>query len=102
MSVESVKTRVWIWLLLSLLTGVLVGLSMNKITAKVRPEVRPTFIPGRIMNITIDQSQQDDLFGQLQEFAEKWRYAVRIQPTDLNGVYRVDMWRSDIHVGGGV
>jgi hypothetical protein len=60
----------------------------------------PEFIPGRVVNITIDQSQQDELFTQLEKFAEKWRYAIRIQPMALDGVFRVDMWRSDIHVSG--
>ena len=58
------------------------------------------FIPGRVVNITIDQSQQDELFAQLHKFAKKWRYAIDIEPTDLSGIFRIDMWRSDIHVGG--
>jgi len=103
MFVERAKLNAAIWLLLGLVIGVSVVLGLNKIRMKEIPEApvaSPTFIPGRVMNITIDQSQQEELFAQLHKFAEKWRYAIRIRPTDLSGIYRVDMWRSDIHVGG--
>jgi hypothetical protein len=64
------------------------------------PAAKPTFTPGRVVNITIDQSQQEELFAQLEKFADKWRYAIRIQPMSLKGVFGVDMWRADIHIGG--
>ena len=64
------------------------------------PAADPTFTPGRVVNITIDQSQQEELFAQLQKFADKWRYVIDIQPTDLDWIYSVEMWRSDIHVSG--
>lgn len=103
MSVERIKVNAATWLLLGLAIGVLIGLSINNMRMKEVPQVpaaNPTFTPGRVVNITIDQSQQEELFTQLQKFAEKWRYAIRIRPTDLSGIFRVDMWRSDIHVGG--
>jgi NAD/NADP transhydrogenase beta subunit len=72
MSVEGVKLNIVIWLLLGLVIGVVVGLGVNKIRMKEVPEVpvaNPTFVPGRVVNITIDQSQQEELFAQLQKFA---------------------------------
>ena len=101
MSVEHVKPRTWIWLLLGLFIGVFIGLGTDNMSMnEVSVDTKPIFIPGRVVDITIDQSQQEELFAQLYKFAEKWRYAIRIRPTDLSGIYRVDMWRSDIHVGG--
>jgi hypothetical protein len=100
MSVERVKLNAAIWLLLGLLIGVLVGLGINKIRMKEIPVGNPTFISGRVVNITIDQSQQDELFAQLEKFAEKWRYVIQIELTDLDCIYSVEMWRSDIHVSG--
>ena|SRR5687768_10030491 len=82
------------------LLGLLSRLFPNKIRMKEVPENNDEFIPGRVVNITIDQSQQDELFAQLEKFAEKWRYVIQIEPTDLSWIFRVDMWRSDIHVGG--
>ena len=73
MSVERVKVNATTWLLLGLSIGVLIGLSINNTRMKEAPEVpeaNPTFTPGRVVNITIDQSQQEELFAQLQKFAE--------------------------------
>jgi hypothetical protein len=103
MSVERIKVNAATWLLLGLAIGVLIGLSINNIRIKEGPEVpvaKPTFTPGRVVDVTLDRNQQEELFAQLEKFAEKWRYAIRIRPTDLNGIFRIDMWRSDIHVGG--
>lgn len=100
MSVKSVKLSAGISLLLGLLIGVFIGLGINKIKVKEVSVNNSEFIPGRVVNITLDQSQQEELFAQLHKFAEKWRYVIQIGPTDLSGIYRVDMWRSDIHVMG--
>jgi hypothetical protein len=100
MSVGRGKVTAVIWLLFGVFIGVFVGLGFNKVRIKEAPVDNPTFIPGRVMNITIDKGQQEELFAQLRKFAEKWRYAIRIDPTDLSGIYSIDMWRSDIHVGG--
>src|SRR5688500_16286272 len=103
MSVERIKLNATIWLLLGLAIGVLIGLNINNIRVKEAlqvPVTNPTFTPGRVVDITIDQSQQEELFTQLQKFADKWRYAIRIEPTDLSGIFSIDMWRSDIHVVG--
>jgi len=100
MSFERVKLSAGVWLLLGLLIGVFIGLGINKARMKEVSVNNSEFIPGRVMNITIDQSHQEELFTQLRKFAEKWRYVIDIYPTDLSGIYGVDMWRSDIHVGG--
>jgi hypothetical protein len=100
MPVERVKMRWAIWLLLGLLIGVLIGLGIGQIRMNSVSVANPPFIPDRVVNITIDNSQQEKLFDQLRKFAKKWRYAIDIQPTDLHWIFRVDMWRSDIHVGG--
>ena len=103
MSFERIKVNAVTWLVLGLTIGVLIGLSINNIRMKEVPQVpaaNPTFTPGRVVNVTIDQSQQEELFAQLEKFADKWRYALRIEPTDLSWVIAIDMWRSDIHVMG--
>jgi hypothetical protein len=103
MSVERIKLNATTWLLLGLAIGVLIGLSINPIREEV-PEVpadTPVFIPGRVVNITIDQSQKEELFTQLEKFADKWRYAIRIAPV-FEGIddFRVGLWRADMKVIG--
>ena len=103
MSIERVKVNAATWLLLGLAIGVLISFSIDNGRNEEVPQApaaKPTFTPGRVVNITIDQSQQEELFTQLQKFADKWRYAIRIAPTDLSWVIAIDMWRSDIHVMG--
>jgi hypothetical protein len=101
MSVAHVKPKSWIWLLVGLFIGLFIGLGIDKVSMnEVSVDTNPTFIPGRVVNITLDHSQQEKLFAQLDKFAEKWRYAIRIEVTDLSWIYSVDMWRSDIHIAG--
>jgi hypothetical protein len=88
------------WLVLGLFLGVLVGIGFSKITMEEKPKVNPADIPRRLVTVTIAKNQQEELFVQLRKFADKWRYAIRIAPTSKSGLFRVDMWRSDIHVGG--
>ena len=93
-----------IWLLLGLLIGVVIGLSINSIRMKEALEVStadPAFTPGRVVDITIDQSQQEELFAQLQKFAEKWHYAIRIAPVfEGSDDFHVGLWRTDMKVIG--
>jgi hypothetical protein len=65
-----------------------------------KPNVNPADIPRRLVTVIINQSQQDELFVRLRKFADKWGYAILITPTSQSGLFRVDMWRSDIKVGG--
>lgn len=101
MSVERVKLNVAIWLLLGLLIGVFVGLGINKIREKEVPVDNPAFIPGRVVNIAIDQSQQEELFAQLRKFADKWQYAIRIAPIfEGSDDFHVGLWRTDMKAIG--
>jgi hypothetical protein len=104
MSVERVKLNAAIWLLLGLLIGVLIGLSINNMGMKEVPEVlvtNPTFTPGRVVDITIDQSQQEELFAQVQKFADKWQYAIRIAPVfEGSDDFHVGLWRTDMKAIG--
>ena len=104
MSIERVKLNATTWLLLGLSIGVLIGLSINKLRMKEPPGVpvaNPTFIPGRVVNITINQSQQEELFVQLQKFADKWHYAIRIAPVfEKSDDFHVGLWRTDMKAIG--
>ncbi len=101
MSVERVTPKGWLWLLLGLSVGVLIGLGIDNIRMKAVPVDNATFIPGRVMNITIDRSQQEELFTQLQKFADKWRYAIRIAPVfEGSDTFHVGLWRTDMKAIG--
>jgi hypothetical protein len=65
------------------------------------PLTHPTFIPGRVVSITIDQSQQEELFTQLEKYADKWHYAVRIAPVfEGSDDFHVGLWRTDMKAIG--
>ena len=65
------------------------------------PAADPEFIPGRAVDITIDQRQQEELFAQLQKFAEKWHYAIRIAPVyEGSDDFHVGLWRTDMKAIG--
>ena len=101
MSVENMKLNAAVWLLSGLFIGVLVGLGINQKRAEEAPVTSPTFIPGRAVDITIDPSQQEELFAQLHKFAEKWRYAIRIAPVfEGSNDFHVDLWRTDMKAIG--
>lgn len=101
MSIERGQLNAAIWLLLSLLIGVVIGLSINSIRMKEAPENNPEFIPGRVVDITIDLSQQEELFAQLRKFANKWRYAIRIAPVfEGSDDFHVGLWRTDMKAIG--
>lgn len=104
MSVERIKQNAAIWLLSGLFIGILVGLNINIIRINEMPEVpvaNPTFTPGRVVDITIDQNQQMKLFAQLQRFAEKWHYAIRIAPVfEGSDDFHIGLWRTDMKAIG--
>ena len=84
--------------LLGLFSGLLGGKLLTKGNAENTSEVES---PIRSVTITIDESQQEELFDQLRKFADKWRYAIRIAPTDQFGQdFLIQMWREDIKVIG--
>ena len=85
-------------LLLGLVLGAWIGTSTNTPRVENDPRTRHAI---RGVRITIDPSRQEDLFFQLQKFADKWRYAIRIAPLDPAGEsFTVQMWRSDIMLSG--
>jgi hypothetical protein len=87
--------------MLSVALGYVLGRSTSGGFLADRPEDNPADVPRKVVTIVIDQNQRDDLFIQLEKFAEKWQYAMRIAPTDpSNEYFRVDMWRSDIKILG--
>jgi len=101
MFVKRLKLSAGIWLVLGIFLGFLGGMGFSKITIDEKPKVDPGYIPGRAVDITIDQSQQEELFAQLQKFAEKWRYAIRIAPVfEGSDDLHVGLWRTDMKVIG--
>jgi hypothetical protein len=57
--------------------------------------------PIRIVEVTLAESQHDQLFEQLRRFADKHAFSIRIAPTDPTGEnFLVQMWREDIKVIG--
>lgn len=57
--------------------------------------------PVRIVEITLEQNQHDQLFEQFQNFAGKHAFAIRISQTDPSGEdFLVQMWRQDIRIIG--
>lgn len=53
------------------------------------------------VNVTIETDEQDLLFGQLGDFAQKNFFAIRITKSlPPSPSYQIQMWREDIHIGG--
>lgn len=86
------------FLLVGLVLGFSVGSSLKTLQLRNRAGSQQAI---RVVRITIDPSQQEKLFAQLQKFADKWRYAIRIAPLDpQNKTFSIQMWRSDIKLLG--
>ena len=85
-----------------LLLGLLLGFLGSKMAmAEKTKDTSEGEAPIRIVEITIDESQQEELFDQLRKFADEWRYAIRIAPIDQYGEqFIVQMWREDIKLVG--
>jgi hypothetical protein len=52
------------------------------------------------VRVTIQADQQELLFDQLRQFAEKNFFAIRITTTSFDPSYNVEMWREDVQIGG--
>jgi len=88
-----------IYLLMGLLLGFLLASKVG-MSEKVKDPSEGT-APIRIVEITIDPSQQDELFEQMRNFAEEWGYAIRIAPLDQFGKkFVIEMWRLDMKLFG--
>ena len=97
MFANRVKLMVF-FLLLSLLLGVWIGINIKTVQ---RENGAGTQHAIRVVRITIDPSQREELFTQLRKFADKWRYAIRIVPLDPSSKhFSVQMWRTDMKLSG--
>jgi hypothetical protein len=85
-----------------LLLGLLLGFLASKIAiAEKTKDTSEGGAPIRIVEITINESQQEELFAQLRKFADEWAYAIRIAPTSSSsGRFLIQMWREDIKLIG--
>ena len=85
-------------LLVGLLTGVWLGITIKSFQGENNAQTERAV---RVVSITIDPVHQEDLFLQLHQFADKWRYAIRIAPLDPNGhSFSIQLWRGDMKVLG--
>jgi len=101
MSVSRVILISAICLLLGAGLGFLGGTRVGKIPMAEQPNTDRAPIRGRIVTIAIDEGQTEQLLAQLRSFADKWRYAIRIDPVKpVSENFRVAMWRSDMKVLG--
>jgi hypothetical protein len=86
-------------ILLGLLFGCLLAFVVGKtpIVENKNAENRPV----RTVTITITPSWKNELFVKLRKFAEMWRYAVLIAPSDQSDEnYVVQFWRLDMKMMG--
>lgn len=75
-------------------SGILVGIQINSLSSQFG-----TQHARRTLRVTIDQEQWPTLFDQFRQFADKWRYAIRIAPLDPNkNSYEVELWRTDMRL----
>src|SRR5687768_9983823 len=98
MFIERMKLIALIVLCLSL--GLLGGVGIKTIAENMK-HTPAEQLPRGGVTITIDKSQQEELFDQLESFADKWDYAIRIAPTTPSGEdFSIALWRQDINIFG--
>ena len=110
MSVKPIKLNTVVYLLLALCIGLCIGISfglfggigIGRITTVAQPDFSSKAVyPIRNVSITIDPSQRDELFTQIQKFSEKWNYAILIDPSSLNPEkFDIYLWRFDMRAAG--
>jgi len=88
--------------IICLMLGLLLGYFGSKMAmAEKEKGTSEAAAPIRIVEITIDESQQEELFTQLRKYADEWRYAIRIAPTSTSSRrFLIQMWREDIKLIG--
>ena len=88
--------------IICLVLGLFLGFLAGKMTiAEKTKDTSEGEAPIRIVEITIDESQQEELFTQMRKFADKWRYAIRIAPiVQYEDDFIIQMWREDIKLFG--
>ena len=88
--------------------GLLFGCVLAQFIGTTKPIERNSFpvtpLPNpaiRTITITIDPEHKDDLFAQLETFADTWRYAVLIAPSNSSeNEYIVSLYRIDMKMKG--
>lgn len=87
-----------------LLFGCVLALFIGTTKPIEKSSIPNTPIPNiaiRTITITIDPERKDELFTQLEAFAEVWRYAVLIAPADSSeNEYVVSLYRVDMKMKG--
>ncbi len=92
------KLMMVFFLLLDLLLGIWIGITIKTFQMENSVDTQHAV---RVIRITIDPAEREALFAQLQTFADKWRYAIRIAPLDPKGEsFSIQMWRSDMKFSG--
>ena len=89
------KTTKAFWFI-SLILGITTACSLL-------PSEEPPFeqAPIRVVWITLEQSQHDQLFEQFSKFADRHAFTIRISPTNPTGEdFLVQMWREDVEIVG--
>jgi len=102
------KLFMMIFLFLGSCIGLLFGCVLALFIGNAKPidrnSIPLTPLPNpaiRTITITIDPDRQDELFSQLEKFADMWRYAFLIAPTESNeNEYVVSLYRIDMKLKG--
>jgi hypothetical protein len=102
------KLVMMIFLFLGSCIGLLFGCVLAMFIGNAKPiernSITLTPLPNpaiRTITITIDPDRQDELFSQLEKFADLWRYAFLIAPTESNeNEYVVSLYRIDMKLKG--
>ena len=108
MIVKRPKLFMMILLFLGGCVGLLFGCVLALFIGTTKPIERNSFpvtpLPNpaiRTITITIDPEHKNDLFTQLETFADMWRYAVLIAPSNSSeNEYIVSLYRIDMKMKG--
>ena len=89
---------------IGLLLGCVLALMIGTTKPIERNSIPLTPLPNlaiRTITITIDPDRKDELFTQLEHFADMWRYAILIAPTQsTENEYIVSLYRIDMKMKG--
>jgi hypothetical protein len=84
--------------------GIFIGISIKTITGSRESTITNSpyeKLPRQLLVVTIEISQQEELFSQLRKFSDKQGFAIRIAPTTPSGKdFIVEMWREDVKIIG--
>jgi hypothetical protein len=97
-----------VFLFLGGFIGILFGCTLAFFTGKtlpieksITPVTPPPNLAIRTITVTIDPKLKDELFARLENFADEWRYAVLIAPTNSSeNKYIVKLYRIDMKMTG--